>query len=278
MAADKKVRATTVDIDELLGQSERRRRAYAHAEDVLEAAALIREIRKRANLSQKDLADRIGTDQSHISELERGNGPQGPTFAMLKRIGRACNDPLLVVTEKDLRSLRRELEKTQKRRDELEHEVKRLRALAHEPDNDDVVVADKVMSVTSSKWDLESFLDDESIRKKFKKKIKKEKPEWTHIPPNITQKFFKVLAELPKVRVEWADMTPDITQEFVIVAEELFSATERLRQNLETTKRSKNIKHEEKEFSPLPPHDELAVRAATIDWVASSIMSKYEQR
>jgi transcriptional regulator with XRE-family HTH domain len=101
---------TAVTIDDLLGRSVRRRRAFEHRSDVLEAAALIRELRHSASISQEELANRLGTHQSRISELERGDGPQGPTFTMLKRIARACDDSLVIVTKKFWRHVEREFE------------------------------------------------------------------------------------------------------------------------------------------------------------------------
>lgn len=94
-------RAVRVNVEELLGGSARRRRAFEERSDSLEAAALIRDLRTRARLSQKELAERLGTHQSHISEIEGGQGPQGPTFAMLKRIARACGQPVMIVRQSD---------------------------------------------------------------------------------------------------------------------------------------------------------------------------------
>lgn len=100
---------TPATIDDVLGRSVRLRRAFEHWSDVFEAAALIRELRNSARISQKELARRLGTHQSRISELERGDGPQGPTFTMLKRIARACDDSLVIIRKKSWLYTEREL-------------------------------------------------------------------------------------------------------------------------------------------------------------------------
>jgi DNA-binding transcriptional regulator YiaG len=62
----------------------------------LEAGSLIREMRDRAELTQRELARRVGTSQSHLSDIERGIGLQGPTYSMLKNVARACNARLRI--------------------------------------------------------------------------------------------------------------------------------------------------------------------------------------
>jgi transcriptional regulator with XRE-family HTH domain len=57
---------------------------------VLYAGSIIRRMREHANLTQKQMAERIGTSQPHISDIERGAGFQGPTYVMLVRAARAC--------------------------------------------------------------------------------------------------------------------------------------------------------------------------------------------
>jgi len=56
----------------------------------MRAGTMVREMRKGAGLSQGELAERIGVTQERVSEIERGAGPQGPTFALLERIAAAC--------------------------------------------------------------------------------------------------------------------------------------------------------------------------------------------
>ena len=96
----------SVDIDELIGGSKGARLAYEQRNDVLEAASLIRRLRNSANISQRELAKRVHTTQARISQLERGNGKQGPTFELLNRIARACNNPLFVMTFEDINEVK----------------------------------------------------------------------------------------------------------------------------------------------------------------------------
>lgn len=55
---------------------------------------LVREMRKRAGLTQRVLAERVGTTQSAIARLERGVGD--PTLARLSAIAEACGLELQV--------------------------------------------------------------------------------------------------------------------------------------------------------------------------------------
>ena len=70
---------------------------FEHSLDVLEGAALIREMRELAindaggrGIKQRELAERLGVNPARISELERGTGRDGVSYALLKRIARAC--------------------------------------------------------------------------------------------------------------------------------------------------------------------------------------------
>jgi DNA-binding transcriptional regulator YiaG len=75
---------------------------FREASDALEAAALIRSIRETARaalirsiretgrISQAELARRLRISQGRMSIIEKGDGPNGPTYAMLKRVARAC--------------------------------------------------------------------------------------------------------------------------------------------------------------------------------------------
>jgi transcriptional regulator with XRE-family HTH domain len=55
---------------------------------------LVREMRKRAGLTQAELAERTGTTQSAIARLERGHGR--PTLERLSTIADACGLDLQV--------------------------------------------------------------------------------------------------------------------------------------------------------------------------------------
>jgi DNA-binding XRE family transcriptional regulator len=56
----------------------------------LRAADLIRTMRKKARLSQAQLAEKLGVKQTRVSELEAGIGRQGPTWAVMERVAKAC--------------------------------------------------------------------------------------------------------------------------------------------------------------------------------------------
>ena len=54
------------------------------------AATLLRTMRNAAGLSQIKLGELARINQSDISALENGDGPQGPSFDMIARIADAC--------------------------------------------------------------------------------------------------------------------------------------------------------------------------------------------
>ena len=51
------------------------------ADDTMRPATLLRAARYRANLTQKNLADRLGVRQHHLSEMENGKRPVGKQMA-----------------------------------------------------------------------------------------------------------------------------------------------------------------------------------------------------
>jgi transcriptional regulator with XRE-family HTH domain len=59
----------------------------------------LKQLRKRANLSQKELAERLGEDQSYISKIERGERYVDVLFYM--DWSRACG----VVPERGMKAL-----------------------------------------------------------------------------------------------------------------------------------------------------------------------------
>ena len=63
---------------------------------VVVAGKLVRDMRGGAGLSQRELAERIGTSQAHLSMIERGVGRYGPTFVLLNKIARICGLELQV--------------------------------------------------------------------------------------------------------------------------------------------------------------------------------------
>ena len=63
------------------------------ADAVQEAARFIRQMRNHAELNQTQLGERIGVSQERISEMERGGSPEGVSYALLRRVARACGFP-----------------------------------------------------------------------------------------------------------------------------------------------------------------------------------------
>ncbi len=59
-------------------------------EGILNDASQVRAMRKAANLSQAELAERAGMSQPDISRIERGLGTEGPSVKTLRRLASAC--------------------------------------------------------------------------------------------------------------------------------------------------------------------------------------------
>ena len=59
----------------------------------MRAGDLVREARRRASLSQRELAERLGTTQSAVARLERGGTE--PSFSRVNQAVRACGLELL---------------------------------------------------------------------------------------------------------------------------------------------------------------------------------------
>ncbi len=53
------------------------------------------EARAKCNLTQKELAEKVGTSQANISKLERGE--LNPSLLFLKKYASACNKKLCIV-------------------------------------------------------------------------------------------------------------------------------------------------------------------------------------
>lgn len=82
MMAAKKIRSISAELDELYGKEgtpERetfRKEAYAYY-----TGQLIEDARKKANMTQEELAEKIGTNKSYISRVETGKiEPKISTF------------------------------------------------------------------------------------------------------------------------------------------------------------------------------------------------------
>jgi hypothetical protein len=89
-----------INILDLVGESPAARSGFESARYSLEAAALVQDMRKAADggrsINQSELARRLEMTPTRVSTIERGDGPLGPTYALLKRIARACNVRLSV--------------------------------------------------------------------------------------------------------------------------------------------------------------------------------------
>lgn len=64
--------------------------AYDMSPAAVRAGAMVRSMRKKASLTQKQLAEVLGVTQERISNIERGVGKQGPTFDVMNTIAMAC--------------------------------------------------------------------------------------------------------------------------------------------------------------------------------------------
>jgi transcriptional regulator with XRE-family HTH domain len=88
MAISERVEASLEDIFE--GDAELESDLEAIREAPREAAAFIKKLRSSARLTQGELATKLGITQPRVSAMERGLGPEGPTYLMLKRVAEAC--------------------------------------------------------------------------------------------------------------------------------------------------------------------------------------------
>ncbi|HEY8696363.1 MAG TPA: helix-turn-helix transcriptional regulator [Rhizomicrobium sp.] len=76
----------------LLGNEvyEAKKELLKDADAVQEAARFVRQMRKHANITQTELADRLSVSQARVSEIERGGSPEGISYMLLRRVARVC--------------------------------------------------------------------------------------------------------------------------------------------------------------------------------------------
>jgi len=76
----------------LLGDEvyEAKKELLKDADAVQEAARFVRQMRKHADITQTELADRLRVSQARISEIERGGSPEGISYMLLRRVARVC--------------------------------------------------------------------------------------------------------------------------------------------------------------------------------------------
>lgn len=75
-------------IDKMIGDDPERRQRIAEARTNSEIAQMVYDARNAAGLTQKQLADKIGTGQSTIARLEDSDY-DGHSLSMLQRIAKA---------------------------------------------------------------------------------------------------------------------------------------------------------------------------------------------
>jgi ribosome-binding protein aMBF1 (putative translation factor) len=75
------------------------RKMFAHTLQQIDLALLVREMREDAELTQSELAKKVGTTQSVIARLEDAEYT-GHSLAMLERIAAACGVALMLRAEK----------------------------------------------------------------------------------------------------------------------------------------------------------------------------------
>ncbi len=82
------------EVKETRAQSPERRRGYEKAGRAIRLAMEIRALREARGLSQRELAERVGTTQSAIARLEGGN--ISPSLPTLDKIAEALDAELSV--------------------------------------------------------------------------------------------------------------------------------------------------------------------------------------
>lgn len=87
-------RANWDDIKAARANSAHRRRGYESAGRAVRLALEIRGLREARGLSQRELAERVGTTQSAIARLEAGN--ISPSLPTLDRVADALGAELMV--------------------------------------------------------------------------------------------------------------------------------------------------------------------------------------
>jgi len=96
MRTNKRATANVLKIiDQITGHDRKLRRAIAEARVNAQVAQLIYNARKSAHLTQKELADLVGTTQSAIARLEDADY-EGHSLSMLQKIAAVLNQRLTI--------------------------------------------------------------------------------------------------------------------------------------------------------------------------------------
>lgn len=83
-------------LDALTLTTDEARAAYQEQRLTLEVGRTIRHARKKADLTQTELAARAGIDQGDLSRLETGQGVRGATIAIVERVAQALGREVVI--------------------------------------------------------------------------------------------------------------------------------------------------------------------------------------
>jgi ribosome-binding protein aMBF1 (putative translation factor) len=83
-------------LDALTLGTDAARAAYQEKRLTLEVGRTIRHARKKADLTQTELAARTGIDQGDLSRLETGQGVRGATIAIVERVAQALGREVVI--------------------------------------------------------------------------------------------------------------------------------------------------------------------------------------
>lgn len=94
----KPVRHTNEDTERLLAADPKLRAAYDALEDEFAALAALLSARRRAGLSQAEIARRMGVKSSSLARIETslGSRKHSPTLETLRRYAEACGKKLII--------------------------------------------------------------------------------------------------------------------------------------------------------------------------------------
>jgi len=92
---------TPFDLDSLIADDPEARQAARAAEIATAVGEMVRRTRTAHRVTQSDLAERTGSSQAHVSELERGLGPNGPTVVTLGRIMDELGEEMVIETGRE---------------------------------------------------------------------------------------------------------------------------------------------------------------------------------
>jgi len=87
-------RRTWEEVKTKRADSPARRRGYEHAGRTVRLAMEIHQLREKRGLSQRELAERLGTTQSAVARLEAGNVT--PSLPTLDKVAEALGVELIV--------------------------------------------------------------------------------------------------------------------------------------------------------------------------------------